>query len=171
MGIVNPGNPNDIELFTTKDGLCSNWIYCITEDDNGHIWLGSNSGITHYIRNKKLFYNYYISGSTRSVYKQNDMLFWGGSKNFTSFSPKQAISSFELPQGNKVIFTELEVNGKVVPIGKSVNGQIILSHSLIETGNITLSYVDRDFSLSFSDLTYSEDLQKYSYRLLPYQSS
>lgn len=171
LGIVNPGNPNDIELFTTKDGLCSNWIYCITEDDNGHIWLGSNSGITHYIRNKKLFYNYYISGSTRSVYKQNDMLFWGGSKNFTSFSPKQAISSFELPQGNKVIFTELEVNGKVVPIGKSVNGQIILSHSLIETGNITLSYVNRDFSLSFSDLTYSEDLQKYSYRLLPYQSS
>ena len=66
FAILSPHQDSIQEFYTTNDGLCSNFIGCITEDDKGHIWLGSNSGISRYSRHQHLFYNYYIAGSNRS---------------------------------------------------------------------------------------------------------
>ena len=156
-------------FYTTHDGLSSNFIGCISEDAKGHLWLGSNSSIIRYSKHQKLFYNYYISGNNRSVMLYGNYLFWGNNKNMTYFLPDQAMSDHPAP--DKVVITQLEVDNKPVEIGQKVNNQIILEEGIPYTHNLTLAAVNNSFSLMFSNLTYSEELQKYSYRLSPAQSS
>lgn len=153
-------------FYTTHDGLSSNFIGCITEDGKGRIWLGSNSGMSRYSRHQHLFYNYYVAGSNRSALFDNNMLFWGNNKSLTWFNP-DAVDA----RGNnsKVLITGLEVDNRSVAIEDEVNGQIILREGISYADSLVLSNANRDFSLIFNNLSYSEEQQKYNYRLLPYQ--
>ena len=67
------------------------------------------------------------------------------------------------------MITGLEVNNKLVEIGREGNGQTILSQSIFYTHFVRLNHANRDFALTFNNLSYSESQQKYSYRLRPYQ--
>lgn len=166
FAIFSPDRNAITRVYTTRDGLCSNFIGCMTEDESGQIWLGSNSGVSRYSRHQHLFYNYYITGSNRFVLHLGNVLFWGNNKNLTYFNPKD-IKAFTTSE--TVVITRLEVNNKPVEIGREVNGQTILSQSIFYTSFVELNHANRDFSLTFNNLSYSEGQQKYSYRLRPYQ--
>lgn len=168
LGIIRNKTMHFSEFLTTANGLISNWINCITEGSEGDIWIGSNSGITRYDK-KSMCYNYYISGSIRSVANINGILFWGGSKHILSFEPKKAVLAFESNYDNKVYITNLEVGGKRVNTGEKYDGQVILQRQISYTDKIKLNYTNRDFALSFSNCSYSYGMQKYEYRLWPYQ--
>lgn len=167
LGILAQNKDSIQHFYTTRDGMCSNFVTCITEDEKGHIWLGTNSGISRYSRHQNLFYNYYISGSNRSVLQTANTLFFGNNYALTYFNPEtvEVVPSIE-----KNLLLGLEVNNKHVAIGEKINGQVILQKGLSYTDKIVLAYANRDFSLSFSNLLYSEEHQKYNYRLLPYQN-
>ena len=102
----------------------------------------------------------------RSVLHWEDVLFWGNNKNLTYFNPDD-IKAFTTSES--VVITGLEVNNKPVEIGREVNGQTILSQSIFYTPFVRLNHANRDFALTFNNLSYSESQQKYSYRLRPYQ--
>ena len=167
LGILAQNKDSIQHFYTTRDGMCSNFVTCITEDENGHIWLGTNSGISRYSRHQNLFYNYYISGSNRSVLQAANTLFFGNNYALTYFNPETVEM---IPSIKKNLLLDLEVNNKHVAIGEKRNGQVILQKGLPYTDELTLAYANRDFSLSFSNLLYSEEHQKYNYRLLPYQN-
>lgn len=166
FAIFSPEQDAITRIYTTRDGLCSNFIGCLAEDEAGQIWLGSNSGISRYSRHQHLFYNYYIAGSNRSVLHYKNALLWGNNKNLTYFNPDD-IKAFTTSEA--VVITGLEVNNKRVEIGRQMNGQVILSQSIFYTSSVCLNHENRDFSLTFNNLSYSEGQQKYSYRLFPYQ--
>lgn len=168
FGILNTLSASIDTFYTTYDGLSSNFIGCISEDTKGHLWLGSNSSICRYSKHQKLFYNYYISGNNRSVMLYNDYLFWGNNKNITYFTADDVMDV--RPSPDKVVITHLEVDNEPVEIGGKINDQIILTQGVPYIHNLTLSGANNSFSLLFSNLTYSEALQKYSYHLAPYQS-
>lgn len=168
LGIIQNKSIQFSTFLTTENGLMSNWINCITEGTEGDIWIGSNSGVTRYDK-KSICYNYYISGSNRSVANIESTLFWGGSKHILYFDPKKAILSFESNYNNKVLLTNLEIGGKRVVTGEAYNSQIILQQQITYTNDIELNYDNRDFSLAFSNCSYSYGMQKYEYRLVPYQ--
>ena len=69
-----------------------------------------------------------------------------------------------------MVLTELEVNHSPVNIGEEVNGQVILQEALSYTGRVRLNNANRNLALSFTNLLYLSDLQKYLYRLYPYQT-
>lgn len=166
LGVL-ASEPDTIQHFyTTRDGLCSNFITCITEDNKGRVWLGTNSGVSRYSRHQNLFYNYYISGSNRSAVHIGNKLFFGNNYALTCFDPDVLA---QVPPIKKNQLLDLEVNNKRVPIGEEINGQKILQKGLPYTDQIVLNHENRDFSLSFSNLLYTEEQQKYNYRLLPYQ--
>lgn len=166
LAVFSPAQDAITYVYTTQDGLCSNFIGCITEDKDGQIWLGNNSGISRYSRHQHLFYNYYISGSNRSALLYGDVLLWGNNKSLTYFNPDN-IKAFAA--SNPVVITGLEVANQLVEVGKSINGQTILTQSISYTPSIALDHTNRNFSLIFNNLSYSESQQKYSYRLRPYQ--
>lgn len=168
FGIMNMQSDSIEYFYTTHNGLSSNFIGSIIEDTNGHLWLGSNSSVIRYSKHQKLFYNYYISGNNRSVMLYDDYLFWGNNKNITYFLPDDAMNDHPAP--DKVVITQLEVDNKPVEIGQKVNNQVILKEGIPYIHELTLTATNNSFSLMFSNLTYSEDLQKYSYRLSPAHS-
>lgn len=154
-------------FYTTRDGLCSNNIGCIMEDATGNIWLGSNSGVSRYSRHQKLFYNYYISGNNSSALLHNDFLFWGNNMNLTYFNPENV--KHHLPATDHVRITQIEVDNKPVEIGDKINNQILLTEGTAYTSQLILNQQNNNLSLFFSNLTFSKELQKYSYRLIPFQ--
>lgn len=166
LGVLSQSGDSIQHFYTTHDGMCSNFVTCITEDDKGHVWLGTNSGVSRYSRHLDLFYNYYISGSNRSVLHLGKTLFFGNNYALTYFNPEMVET---VPQIKKNVLLDLEVNNKRVVIGEKVNGQVLLEKGLPYTDRIVMAYANRDFSLSFSNLLFSEENQKYHYRLLPYQ--
>ena len=95
-------------------------------------------------------------------------LFWGNNKNITYFLPEEVMN--DQPEQNKVVITQLDVDNKTVLIGQKINDQVILQEGIPYTNELTLNASNNNFSLMFSNLTYSEELQKYSYRLTPGQS-
>jgi len=167
LGVLSESGDSIQHFYTTHDGMCSNFVTCIAEDEKGYVWLGTNSGISRYSRQLDLFYNYYISGSNRSVLHIGKTLFFGNNYALTYFNP-EAVET--VPRIKKNLLLDLEVNNKLVAIGEKVNGQVLLEKGLPYTDKIVLAYANRDFSLSFSNLLYSEENQKYNYRLLPYQN-
>lgn len=154
------------DFYTTDNGLPSNEINCIVQDAEGRIWIGSSSGISRYSRHQKVFYNYYISGSNRSAKLMQNTLFFGNNKSLTYFTPQKMLKT---PKTNKVHFLDLEVNHAAVRIGNILNGQSILAKAITYTDSLALNYRNKDFSLSFSTLTFNDNKQQYAYRLLPYQ--
>lgn len=170
LGIIQPNQHASNQFLTTNEGLSSNWINCFVEDQYGNIWIGSNSGITRYDPFQQLYYNYDISKSNKSVSLFKDFIFWGGSKHLVYFSPQQAIATLDAFCKSPVFITNIEVDNQPVKIGKAINGQVILKEAITYTDQITLSHTNRNFSLSFTNLAYSNNRLEYNYRLYPYQT-
>lgn len=168
FAILSPQQNSISAYYTTDSGLCSNFIGCLAEDSKGRIWLGSNSGISRYGRRQHLFYNYYIAGSNRSVLFSDKTLFFGNNQSLTYFNPEE-INAY--PTNERVLITGLEVDNRPVGIGEKVKNQIILNKVVSSTDRIVLDNDNRDFSLTFNNLSYSDEQQKYNYRLLPYQGN
>ena len=94
-------------------------------------------------------------------------MFFGNNKSLTYFNPED-INAF--PFSEVVAVSTLEVGNKTVNIGEEINGQVILNNNLFYTKEIELNNRNRDFSLTFNNLSYSEEQQKLRYRLFPYQT-
>lgn len=71
---------------------------------------------------------------------------------------------------DQVLITGLEVDSRPIGIGDKINGQMILAAGISYTGSVTLNNENRDFALTFNNLSYADEQQKYNYRLLPYQT-
>lgn len=163
-----PEGDSILTRYTTAQGLCSNFVTALAEDNDHSLWVGSNSGISRLSRHLQSFYNYYISGSNRSVFFGKDFLFWGNHSMLTYFRPSDLRFNYPKEKG-RVIFTDLEVNHTPVQIGQKVNGQVVLPQSLLYTSELHLTHENRSFSLLFTNLLYLTKLQKYLFRLYPYQ--
>lgn len=167
FAILSPKTDAIREYYTTHNGLCSNFVGCLVEDQRGHIWLGSNSGVSRYSRHQHLFYNFYISGSNRSALLADKILFFGNNKSLTYFNTDNVDVRLG---GDKVFITGLEVDNRSVGIGDKINEQTVLKEGISYTGSVTLNNENRDFALTFNNLSYADEQQKYNYRLLPYQT-
>lgn len=166
FGIIPVGEDRIASFYTVKDGLCNDCIDCIVEDEKKRIWLGSISGISRYSRQQHIFYNYYISSSNKSVLLFKNTLFWGNNKSLTYFEPEILTSAIIT---SKTLLTGLEVDNKQINIGEKIKGQVVLNSNIASVDHLELINANRDFSLLFNNLAFSKDLQKYSYRLYPYQ--
>lgn len=166
FAVLTPDSDRISNFYTTYNGLPNNYIGAITEDEKGRIWLGSNSGISLYNRNQHLFYNYYFTGSNRSVLSYKNLLLWGNNRSLIYFEPDNLSRS---TTNEQVLITGIEVENRTVPINKQIHGQIILKRSITYTDSLVLNYTNREFTLTFNNLSYIPELQKYTYHLLPVQ--
>lgn len=142
------------EHYNSNNGLINDFLCSIEEDNNGNIWLSSNTSIEKYIpRTKKLInfgredgvmINSFHIGS--SFHDTDGVLYFGGSNGIITFNPSQIDEKFNLP---KIVFTQLVVNNNVLEAGEVLNGNEILKQSIQFTQKIDLSYAQNHLSLSF----------------------
>ena len=109
----NIDNLSDFRIFTEKDGLQDSYIRAITEDREGNIWFGSNSGISKYDLTDSAFYNYdhtdglpvgqFLDGSV--INSSAGLLYFGSQNGVCFFKPEEVNNNTELPP---VVITALE---------------------------------------------------------------
>ena len=163
------GTSNGLNLFVPKDssfvcfkeedGLPSNIIKAITEDNYGNLWLTTNNGISKFekaidLPEKALFKNFNLSDglqadefNNRSIYKNKDgLIYMGGPKGYNVFNPRMV---YENTCFHKIVFTNLLIFNKPVKAGQPDSP---LSEDIGVAKEIRLSREQSVFTLEFATL-------------------
>ncbi len=160
-----------IEKYKMEQGLPSNEIYSILEDDEKDLWISTNNGISKYdIRDQK-FSNFGLNDNLQGLnFRRNasfktkeGILYFGGINGFNSMNPYEFETNKTPPLTELVGF---KLVNKEVPIGKEVLGKVVLEKSISETDAITLNNEHNSFSIEFASLHFAApNKNKYKYKL------
>ena len=147
--------------YFMKNGLPSDVVYGILEDDDGRLWLSTNFGIScfdphtgefrNYDTRDGLLVNEYNSGAyTRTA---AGTFVFGGVNGANEFHPDDLVdSSYRAP----IVLTGFNVFEEPAAFAESIS----------DLEDVTLSYRDNYFSIEFASLDYSaSDRNRYAYKL------
>ena len=160
--------------YWEKDGLPSNTIKGILEDEVGQLWLSGNGGLSRFDPETETFQNYSITDGLQSAEffeaakaKRSDgSLLFGGVNGFNAFLPQSIQENTHQP---KVVFTRLLVHNHEVVPNEAVNGEIILEQSITESEKLELAYRQNDFSIEFAALHFADPKKnEYAFKLEGY---
>lgn len=155
------------QQFTSSDGLPSNTILRILEDDDGNLWLSTYNGLCKFNPASKIFKNFSQSDGLQSnqfsfnagtALKSGEFVF-GGINGFNIFHPDSVSDKKEMPP---IFLTGLRINNS------STNdiSSYVTKRDLEKVVQISLPYDQAILSLDFVALAYSgADKIKYAYFL------
>jgi signal transduction histidine kinase/ligand-binding sensor domain-containing protein len=167
--------------YSTKNGLPSNIIMGILEDEQKNLWISTTSGLLKYegavLHPDSLNYrNYSLSDGIQSrqfytnsyLKDSSNEMFFGGINGFNMFNPA-LIKENRIPP--KLVFTELRIFNKRVQVGQKTEGNVVLTKPLNETHQINLSYKQKVVTFDFVAIHYSNPKHnKYRYKLMPLEN-
>ncbi|MCF8378715.1 MAG: response regulator [Bacteroidales bacterium] len=161
-----------INSYTIKDGLSSNQIFGILEDNNSQLWLSTGQGLSVFDPEKSTFKNYKMAepGVMGSKFNygaycksRSGEMYFGGPNGLGSFYPEQMTENQNIPP---VWITNLKILNQPVPIGKEFNGKKILEKNISETEKISINYAHSVITLDFVALNYfNSPKNEYAYKL------
>ncbi len=157
-----------VKVYTKKDGLPNNVVYCVIQDQNKNLWMSTNKGICCFNPTTKVATNYTETDGLMSnefnlgahMFSHTGELFFGGIYGYNFFNPRKMglnktdvsvkITKFKFDKG------WLHPNESGSPFVRPIS----------QTEKITLSYRQRSFTVRFqpSDLS-NPELLDYKYIL------
>jgi ligand-binding sensor domain-containing protein len=149
------------DRYFMKDGLPSDVVYGILEDDHGKLWLSTNYGLSRFDPDTETFRNYdtrdglLVNEYNTGAYARTSAgtFIFGGVGGASEFTPESIVDNSYAPP---VVLTGFNVFDKPAQLGKSLS----------DLDEITLSYRDNFFSFEFAALDFSTpDRNRYSYML------
>jgi len=182
-GGINAFDPRTgrFRAFTTKDGLSSNSVSSIVEDNFGNYWLGTNKGISCFtppenpfdLKSRFQFRNYDINDGL----PDNKMILFAAYKDVDGkiFFGSQSGGVFYFDPGNlrdndfapPVYITDLKLFNKSI---HPFDADSILKSRIETTKEIILPYDKNDVSFEFAALNYFHpEKNQYQYKLENYQ--
>lgn len=152
-------------LFSTDDGLPSNTVYGILEDDHGRLWLSTNRGLSRFDPSTGTFRNYdggdglqsneFNSGAAFA--SPRGEMFFGGIGGLTAFFPAEIVDNPYVPP---VVLTAF----------KKFNEDVPLDEDLATLTEVTLSHDESVVSFEFAALSYTiPEKNRYAYRLVGFR--
>ena len=154
--------------YSTADGLPSDFVFKIIEDDQKSMWATTSNGLVNfgphfqnpivYTRANGLLGNQF---NYHSGFKdEKGRLYFGCVKGMISFSPKDLAKNRYSPP---LYITGIQVfNNELDP----EDSNSVLSQSIIDTKKITLPYQQSSISFDFAALSYlSPEMIQYRYKL------
>jgi signal transduction histidine kinase/DNA-binding response OmpR family regulator/streptogramin lyase len=151
-------NSLDYEVFIYKieSGLADNSVKSILEDDNGNLWIGTNSGISFFDIERNKFTNYTTSdglignefNSGSALSSEEGLMYFGSIEGLNVFDPKQIKQSVFIPA---VVLTDFQIFNQPVKVGN----ESPLKENINEAKEIILSYSQNVFSFQFSALDFN----------------
>ncbi len=157
--------------YTTADGLASNNVRGILEDDSGNLWISTTNGLSFLDRESLRFSNLYKEdglGSNQFYWNAycktaDGTLYFGTVDGLVGID---AQSIFSNVQQYKVTLTHLLVNNRPVFPGKFIDADISISKRMV------IHEKEKSFKIGFSALNYLSTYNYvYSYRLLGYDEN
>lgn len=153
--------------ITQQEGLPSNVVYGIVEDDDGMLWVSTNKGLTRIDPNTMLIKNFTAAHGLQSsefnsgaYYKtQSGMLLFGGPAGVTAFFPGDIKSNTHKPPTVITAFNRL-------------NNQHHLGDVVNQKNQIELTHRDYLIGFQFAGLDFiSPNDNRYKYRLKGFDES
>ncbi len=165
--MINADNEVKFINYTEKNGLPSQVIHGILEDDRSNIWLSTNNGLSKFtpIRGdstkKPQFRNYDVDDGLQSnefnfnAYCKGDNgeMYFGGINGITYFHPDSIKDNLHIPP---VVITAFKIFDKLV----------FKDRDMSEIDRLNLSYKENFFSFEFAALDYNAPQKnQYAYKL------
>jgi len=164
----NDGFPVTFETYSSADGLPSNVILSIGEDERGDLWIGSEGGLTKFNRMKQTFENFSeikrlmkrhnFSENSSCCLSDGRMLF-GYSRGMFIFDPENVQNNTFNPY---LALVQFRLFNRALPI--SAEGPLYKSIDLIE--GLQLKHNQNFISIEFAALDYIDPENiLYAYKL------
>ncbi|MFN7118249.1 MAG: two-component regulator propeller domain-containing protein, partial [Saprospiraceae bacterium] len=154
--------------YRVENGLISNTIAAILEDEQHFLWISTNRGISRLDPSTGTFYNYTTNDGLRnteylseSAFKlRNGNLLFGGSEGFDVINSTQIPSNEHLPN---VVLTKLWVLNQEIRPG---NDQSALAEDITVAKHIRLRHFENVISFEFAALNFTNpEKNQYAYWL------
>lgn len=167
LDLSDPGEYNFIS-YSEKDGLPSNVIYGILNDNEGNIWISTNNGLSKFNPSTGEFRNYDESDGLQSnqffwgasCRAKSGRLYFGGVNGVNSFIPYELRDNPHIPP---VHITGIHLFNKPVTIDDSSS---VLKKTVIESDIIELNYDNYIIGFEFVSLDFvNSNKNLYSYML------
>jgi signal transduction histidine kinase/DNA-binding response OmpR family regulator len=176
INIYNPFT-KQFSYITSADGLPSDEVVSLIEDNDGNIWAGTRNGLVCiYCRysGQKPEYSLIcfditdgLPGSvcnSNAIFKDNNgIIYVGSTRGYAAFNPKEINFNKIIPQ---VRFTDLLIANQTIQPNRPYNGRVILNKSMVDLDEITLKYGETNFTVQFSALNFIHpEKNRYRYML------
>lgn len=155
-----------IKKYTTQNGLPSNDIFCILEDQSKRLWISSLNGLISFDLKTGSCITYTQSNGLitdqfnyNSAYKDSSgRMYFGSVKGMIAFNPAEFGHSEPAPP---TYITGFQINNKEIVPGTPKSP---LAKSIITTDTIILRYDQNNFSIEFAALNFSSSkVTRYRY--------
>lgn len=155
--ILNKSVENILEIYAKKEGLDSGTIYAVEEDNQGHIWVSTDRGLSRINRASKEVTNFDIMDGLQDYEFNSDAslndgtyLYFGGINGVNYFNPNEIKMNTFIPP---IVITNFSKNGNSIDTPHT-------DHT------IKLSYKDTFFSIEFSIMDFTDPKKnQYAYKL------
>jgi ligand-binding sensor domain-containing protein len=166
---INVYNPkqNTISYMNVNDGLPTDQVVSLVEDNSGNVWAGTRNGLACiYCNTNPTTHKYEYSivsfdendGLPSSIMNQNAVfkdkqgkIYIGSTMGYTVFDPKTIHFNKIVPEPR---FTEILIGNDVLSPGYEHKKIVILDESITLKNRIELNYNDKNFTINFSALSY-----------------
>lgn len=157
------------KIFTTQNGLPSNFLFKILEDSQKNLWITTSRGLVCFnpqSQNIKIYTK--SNGLLNDQFNYNSAfkdtatgyMYFGSVKGLIRFNPDRFKKNTYIPP---VYITSFEVYNKELKINK---GNSTLKASITQTDTIILRHDQSSFSIQFAALSYpSPEMTEYAYQL------
>jgi signal transduction histidine kinase/DNA-binding response OmpR family regulator/ligand-binding sensor domain-containing protein len=153
--------------YLVEDGLPSNLVYGILQDEQDNLWLSTTKGLSCFNKQKQSFRNYSLAdgltikefayGAYAKTSKKE--LVFGGNHGLVIFNPIDVINN---NFNTRLFFTDFKV------FNRSANIDIVntpLIKSIDETSNIKLKYNQNALTFDFVSVNYNNTANLYRWKL------
>ncbi len=154
---------NVTDYFTEREGLSSNLVQSLVEDNNGILWIATNNGISSYNPLNKNYRKYSVKDGLPGndffpqayMKDRNGKIYFGGFNGFIAFQPDSLVDNDYIPY---VFIDDFKIFNKSVAIGTKNSP---LKKHIAHTKSITLSHKQStlSFSLRAINMTFAENNQ------------
>lgn len=161
-------NTDKIEHLTTKNGLSSNFVLNIIEDDYRAFWITTSKGLSRYSYTKDIFQTFTkVNGLLSDQFSYNSgfkdehgRIYLGCWKGMISFEP----ADFNVKRKiNRIILTDFKLQTDEKEIG---DPSFPLDSSITTYKSLRLKYNESPFTLNFSPLNFeNSDVVSYKYKI------
>ncbi len=157
--------------YTIDDGLPSNSVYGMLEDEFGRLWISTNRGLARFEPVSRRFHTFRAYDGLQAdefnggaFYRSaSGEMFFGGIRGFNSFYPAEIVLTEDPPP---VVITDLQLFNRSVAPGEEVSGRAVLSRPIEFTAAIELGYRQDVLTFEFAALHFAApENNRYRYRL------